>query len=97
MEHKKAEDFDPELLDLFDQYVHDRLDRRQFLERASHFAVGRLTAAGLLESLSPHYAWAEQVPADDKQIQSEYATYPSPQDSETMKSYLTRPREKAGK
>ncbi len=97
MERKHADDFDPELLDLFDQYVHGGVDRRQFLERASRFAVGGMTAATLLESLSPHYAWAQQVPADDKRLQTEYATYPSPQGHGTIKGYLARPREGAAK
>jgi carboxymethylenebutenolidase len=92
MERKNAKDFDPELLDLFDQYVHGGVDRRQFLERASRFAVGGVTAATLLESLRPHYAWAQQVPADDKRIQTEHASYPSPQGHGTIKGYLARPR-----
>ena len=97
MERKNADDFDPELLDLFDQYVHGGMDRRQFLERASRFAVGghhRRRAAG---EPSPHYAWAQQVPADDARIQAEYASYPSPQGHGTMKGYLARPRDGAGK
>jgi carboxymethylenebutenolidase len=97
MERKNAGDFDPELLALFDLYVHGGVDRRQFLERASRFAVGGITAAGLLESLSPHYAWAEQVPKDDKRIQTEYASYPSPKGHGTIKGYLARPREGAAK
>ena len=91
MERKKADDFDPELLALFDQYVHGGVDRRQFLERASRFAVGGVTAAALLESLSPQYAWAQQVAPDDKRIQAEYATYPSPQGYGKVKGYLARP------
>jgi carboxymethylenebutenolidase len=97
MERQKAGEFDPELLDLYDQYVHGAVDRRQFLDRASRFALGGVTAVALLEALSPHYAWAEQVPADDPRIKTEYATYPSPQGSGTMKGYLARPREGAGK
>jgi carboxymethylenebutenolidase len=97
MERKHAQDFDPELLDLFDQYVHGGVDRRQFLERASRFAVGGLSAAALLESLSPHYAWAQQVPADDKRLQAEYASYPSPKGHGTIKGYLARLREGAAK
>jgi carboxymethylenebutenolidase len=97
MERKKAEDFDPELLDLYDQYVHGAIDRRQFLDRASRFALAGATAATLLETLSPHYAWAEQVAKDDQRIQAEYASYPSPQGSGTMKGYLARPREGKGK
>ena len=97
MERKKAEEFDPELLDLYDQYVHGAVDRRQFLDRASRFALGGVTAAALLETLSPHYAWAEQVPANDPRITAEYVTYPSPHGSGTMKGLLARPREGAGK
>ena len=97
MERKKADDFDPELLALFDQYVHGGMDRRQFLDRASRFAVGGLTAAGLLESLSPHYAWAEQVPATDPRIEVEYVTYPSPQGYGKVKALLARPKAGAAK
>ncbi len=96
MERKTASDFDPELLALFDQYVHGGVDRRQFLERASRFAVGGVTAAALLESLSPHYAWAEQVPAKDPRIEAEYASYASPQGHGAMKGYLARPGGKLG-
>jgi carboxymethylenebutenolidase len=97
MERKTAGDFDPDLLDLFDQYVHGGVDRRQFLERASRFAVGGMTAAALLEALSPRYAWAEQVPKDDKRLQAEYVTYDSPKGHGKIKGYLARPREGSGK
>ena len=63
----------------------------------SRFALGGVTAAALLESLSPHYAWAQQVPADDRRLQAEYMKYPSPQGHGTIKGYLARPREGAGK
>src|SRR5688572_18500613 len=56
MSRKTAKDFDPEVLSLFDKYVHGRIDRRGFLEGAATFAVGGLTAAGLLEALSPNFA-----------------------------------------
>jgi carboxymethylenebutenolidase len=92
MERKTAKDFDPDLLALFDQYVHGGVDRRQFLERASRFAVGGVTVASLLESLSPQYAWAQQVPADDKRLQTEYVTYESPQGHGKIKGYLARPK-----
>ena len=97
MERKSANDFDPELLALFDQYVHGGVDRRQFLERASRFAVGGATAASLLEALSPHYAWAEQVPKDDTRLKAEYVTYDSPKGSGKMKGYLAQPKEGTGK
>ena len=63
-----ANDFDPELLRLFDKYVHGGIDRRGFLEGAAKFAVGGISAAGLLEGLSPKFAQAQQVPAADPRI-----------------------------
>ena len=79
MERKKASEFDPELLRLFDRFVHGGISRREFLDGAARFAVGGLTAAAILESLGPNYAWAQQVPKDDKRIRTEYVTYPSPE------------------
>lgn len=68
MSRKTAQDFDQELLILFDAYVHGIVDRRGFLEKAQKFAVGGLTAAGLLAALSPNFAAAQQVPKDDKRL-----------------------------
>lgn len=97
MERKKAYEFDPEVLDLFDQYVHGGISRRQFLEKAARFAVGGMTASALLEALSPNYAWAQQVPADDPRLKSEYIHYPSPQGHERVKALLARPAGAEGK
>ena len=95
MERKKASDFHPEVLKLFDGYVHGTLSRRDFLDRAAKFAIGSFTAAAMLESLRPNFAWAQQVPKDDARIRTEYLTYPSPQGSGTMRGYFARPA-KAG-
>ena len=97
MERKKASDFDQELLNLFDQYVHGGIDRRGFLDRASKFAVGGLTAPMLLDMLNPRFAEAQQVPKDDKRLKTEYAEYPSPQGSEKMRGYLAKPASATGK
>ena len=91
MERKKASEFPQELLDLFQLYVHGEIDRGAFLRHASKFAVGGLTAAGLLAMLQPNYAWAQQVPKDDKRIRTEYATVASPQGNGSIKGYLVRP------
>jgi carboxymethylenebutenolidase len=91
MERRKASDFPQELLNLFDGYVHGGISRRQFLDGAQRFAVGGLTAAALFEMLKPNYAWAIQVPPDDKRIKSEYDTVPSPQGNGSIKGYLARP------
>jgi carboxymethylenebutenolidase len=91
MERKKASDFPQELLDLFDGYVHGEVSRRTFLRGAEKFAVGGLTAAALLQMLKPNYAWALQIPPDDKRIKPETATVPSPQGNGSIKGYLVRP------
>ncbi len=71
MERKKASDFPQELLNLFDGYVHGRIDRRRFLDGAQKFALGGVTAAALLEMLRPNYAWAIQVQENDGRIRAE--------------------------
>src|SRR5882757_11141528 len=91
MERKQASDFPQELLNLLDKYVHGRIDRRAFLDGAQRFAVGGVTAAALFHMLKPNYAWAIQVPKDDKRIKTEYATVPSPQGNGSIKGYLVRP------
>jgi carboxymethylenebutenolidase len=88
---KKATDFPQELLNLFDGYVHGRMDRRAFLDGAQKFAVGGVTATALLEMLRPNYAWANQVPADDKRIKVSWETVASPQGNGSIKGYLVRP------
>ncbi len=97
MERKKASDYPQEILDLFHLYVHGDLDRRGFLERAQKYAVGGVTAAAILESLRPNFAWAQQVPKDDPALKIESATVPSPQGNGTIKGYLVRPAGAAGK
>jgi carboxymethylenebutenolidase len=97
MERKKASDFDQELLDLFDQYVHGGIDRRGFLDRAGKFAVGGMTAGMLLDALNPRFAEAQQVPENDPQIKTETLQYPSPQGSGTMSGYLAQPAKREGK
>jgi carboxymethylenebutenolidase len=97
MERKKAADFPPEVLRLFDGYIHGASSRREFLESAAKYAVGGFTAAAMLESLTPNYAWAQQVAKDDARIKAEYLTYPSPQGSGTMRGYFVRPANAGGK
>lgn len=91
MERKQASDFPAGVLEIFDGYVHGDISRREFLDRAAKFAVGGLTAAAMLESLRPNYAFAQQVAKDDKRIKVEYTTYASPQGTGTMRGYLARP------
>ncbi|HEY2968551.1 MAG TPA: dienelactone hydrolase family protein [Casimicrobiaceae bacterium] len=97
MDRKKASDFPPEVLKLFDGYIHGMIGRRDFLDRAAKFAVGGFTAAAMLESLKPNYAFAQRVAKDDARIKSEYLTYPSPQGSGNMRGYFARPANAGGK
>ena len=91
MERKVASDYPQELLDLFHEYQHGDINRRAFLDRAAKFAVGGLTVAAIFESLTPNYAWAQQVPADDKRIKVGYETVQSPDGNGSIKGYLARP------
>lgn len=91
MERKKASDFPQELLNLFDGYVHGRINRRQFLDSAQAFATAGISAAALLEMLKPNYALAIQVPPNDPRIAAETATVASPQGNGSIKGLLARP------
>ena len=97
MELKTAQDFDQELLILFDAYVHGTLDRRGFLDRAQKFAVGGMTAGMLLTALSPNFARAQVVPTNDKRITTETIDYPSTAGTGTVKGYLAKPANIMGK
>lgn len=97
MNRRTAQEFDQELLDLYDYYVHGQIDRRGFLERAAKFAVGGLTAAALLEMLSPQYAFAAQVPKEDARVTSVYLKYPSPEGSGEMRGLFAKPAGATGK
>ena len=87
----KAGDFPPEVLRLFDQYVHNQIDRRAFLDGAAKFAVGGLTAAAFLEALSPRFAEAQQVPESDARLTIERLEFPSPHGYGKGRGYLVRP------
>jgi carboxymethylenebutenolidase len=97
MERKTAEDFDQDLLILFDAYVHGDIDRRGFLDRAAKFAIGGMTAGMLLDALAPKFAEAQQVPKDDKRLKTEYVEYDSPNGYGKMRGYLARPANGSGK
>jgi len=91
MERKTAHDFDQDLLILFDAYVHGGVDRRTFLDRASKYAVGGVTALMLLEQLSPRFLDAQVIKPEDERIQQQYLEYASPNGYGTMRGYFARP------
>jgi len=97
MERKQASDFHPEVLKLFDQYVHGLIDRRGFLERAARFAVGGLTATMLLDALNPRFAEAQQVPKDDKRLATSFVDYESPKGTGKVRGYLALPTKRSGR
>lgn len=96
MPRQTAADFDPEVLILFDAYVHGAIDRRGFLTKASKYAAGSVTAAMLLDALNPRFAEAQKVAKDDKRIRTEYVSFPSPQGNSTTRGYLVMPAEAKG-
>jgi len=97
MERKQASDFHPEVLRLFDQYVHGLIDRRGFLDRAARFAVNGLTATMLLDALNPRFAEAQQIAKDDARLTASTVEYDSPKGTGKMRGYLVVPAKRSGK
>src|SRR6185436_3772928 len=97
MDRKTSADFDQELLNLFDKYVHGDIDRRGFLERAARYAVGGMTASMLLDALSPKFAEAQQIPKDDARLKASTVEFSSPRGQGKMRGYLVRPAKASGK
>lgn len=97
MERKQASDFEPEVLRLFDQYVHGLIDRRGFLERAARFAVGGMTATMLLDALNPRFAEAQQIATNDPRIAASRVEYDSPKGSGKVRGYLALPAQRPGR
>lgn len=92
----KASDFDPKVLQLFDQYVHGTIDRRGFLAGAARLAIGAATATGLLAALSPQFAAAQQVKPDDERLSTGYVEFASPKGYGTGRGYLVKPSHTTG-
>ncbi len=97
MEPNKPSELPAELVQLYNDYIHGGMSRRDFLDATKRFAVGGLTAAAIVEALMPNYALGQQVPKDDKRLKTEYVTVPSPQGNGKIKGYLVRPANAADK
>ncbi len=93
MNRKNASEFKQEVLDLYDDYCHGRLHRREYMRRLAAFAIGGVTVEALMNSLSPNYALAEQIKPDDPRIKAEMIDYASPDGGGEMKGLLARPAE----
>jgi carboxymethylenebutenolidase len=92
MERKQASEYPQELLDIFHEYQHGEIGRRQFLDRAQKFAVGGLTATAIFESLRPNYAWAQQVAKDDARIVTSTETVASPKGHGKITGHFAAPK-----
>lgn len=97
MHKKRADDFAPEVLQLFDKFVHGLIDRRGFLQGAAKYAIGGITASMLLDSLNPRFAEAQQIAKDDGRINAKYVEYSSPEGYGRMRGLLVRPAKASGK
>lgn len=91
MKKIKKEDIKQEVFDLYDDYAHDRVSRRLFLDKLSTYAVGGLTVSSLLSFVSPDYVKKIKVKQDDDRLKSEFITYDSPKGGGAIKGLLSRP------
>ncbi|MDO1450911.1 dienelactone hydrolase family protein [Rhodocytophaga aerolata] len=91
MDEIKKEAIKQEVFDLYDDYAHNRLDRREFMQKLSTYAVGGITVASLMGFLMPDYKGGIQIKADDPRLKSEYVNYESPKGGGKMKGLLSMP------
>ncbi len=97
MSQIKKEAIKQEVFDLYDDYAHNRIDRREFMQKLSTYAVGGLTVASLTSFLMPDYQGAVQIQENDPRLKSEYINYPSPEGGGTIKALLSKPADAKGK
>lgn len=97
MKRLENADLNPEIFELFDQYVHSLINRRQFVDRLSKYAIGGITVAGILEYLAPKYASAQQVLPGDPRLGEEYVEFESPEGGGTIRGLLCTPDEQQEK
>lgn len=93
MKEIKKEDIKQEVFDLYDDYAHNRVSRRDFTKKLSLFAVGGLTVSSLMSFLMPDYKSTLQVTNNDPRIDSEYINYSSPKGGGTIKAQVSKPIE----
>jgi carboxymethylenebutenolidase len=97
MKNIRKEDIKQEVFDLYDDYAHSRIERRQFLERLSLYAVGGLTVSSLLGFIMPNYVDSVQIKPDDPRLKAEFVTYDSPKGGGKIRGLLSGPLDKKGK
>lgn len=89
MKNLSRENIHPDIFDLYDDYAHNKLDRRQFIERLSIYAVGGLTVSSILDFILPNYAASTTIAADDQRLISQYVTYQSPKGGGEIRGLLS--------
>lgn len=87
------EDISQEVFDLYDDYAHNKIERRQFIEKLSIFAVGTLTLPALLSFMTPNYVDSILIEPTDPRLKSEFITYDSPKGGGSIKGLLSQPAE----
>ncbi|MGJ5641453.1 dienelactone hydrolase family protein [Formosa sp. S-31] len=88
----KKEDLNPEIFELYDDYAHNIIDRRKFIEKLSFYAIGGITVSALLSFISPNYTNTQVVSANDQRLNSDYITYASPKGGGEIKGLLSQPQ-----
>lgn len=96
MPRHTAADFHPEVLRLFDRYVHGGIDRRGFLDAAARYAGSFGTASAVLAALAPDFASAQKVAPGDARLKTEFVEFASPQGYGKARGYLARPADASG-
>ena len=97
MEPLKKEDIKQEVFDLYDDYAHNKINRLQFIEKLSLYAVGGITVGSLLSFISPDYVNTLLVKPDDERLDSQFITYDSPKGGGSIKGLLSKPKNANGK
>jgi carboxymethylenebutenolidase len=97
MKKLKKEDISQDVFDLYDDYAHNKLDRRQFIEKLSLYAIGGITIPSLLSFIMPNYIDSLLVKPNDSRLQSDYITYQSPKGGGSIRGLLSKPVKTATK
>ncbi|MET1260798.1 dienelactone hydrolase family protein [Flagellimonas sp. DF-77] len=97
MKELSKEDIEQEVFDLYDDYAHNKLSRREFLEKLSVYAVGGITISGLMGFMLPNYVDTLLVDPDDPNLDSQVVTYDSPKGGGAINGLLSKPKTHDGK
>ena len=97
MKKLNKEQINPEIFDIYDDYAHNKIDRRQFVEKLSIYAVGGLTVSSLMSFILPNYEAAITIKQDDPRIDSDYVLYNSPKGGGEIRGLLSIPKDSSEK